>query len=211
MRPSRWSLFFLLIFLPISVSGHLSGCGYTLRSTSMKSPVLENAGIQKVFIQPVTNNSYKTGAEIVVFNALQKKISAQGELRIVSSEDEADAVLKSTVNNAEYSSISSTAGSSLQPTSISGAFKNYVVASVYSAALKCSFSLVATPNSRIKQTGRHVWGATFDRSKSFQANNEVGVLGTTSAIINDSEFDRTLSDLADGMMIDVYESLLSMF
>jgi hypothetical protein len=177
----------------------------------MKSPVLENAGIHKIYLKPVLNNSYKAGAELVVYNALQKKVMGQGELRLVESEAQADAVINAAVTGADYALLSSTAGSNLEPKSISGAFKNYAVASVYSASLSCSFSLTATERSRVPAGGRRVWGASFARNKAFQANNQIGVLGTTSAIINDSEFERALNDLAEGMMVDVYESLLSMF
>ena len=188
-----------------------TGCGYTLRSTSMKSPVLENAGIQRIFIRPAINNSYKAGVEIVMFNALQKKISAQGEFRVVGSEDQADAILKSTVTNAEYSVLSSTAGSYLDPKSASGVFSNYAVASIYNALLKCDFELQATDRSKVPLKGRRMWTSTFSRTKAFEANNTIDVLGTTSAIINDSEFDHAISDLADSMMVDVYESIFSMF
>ncbi len=199
-QPLIWGLFL-----------SLAGCGYTIRSTSMKSPVLEKAGIHRIYLAPVVNNSYKAGAELVVYNALQKKILGQGELRLVESEEYADAIISASVNGADYSSVSFTSGSNLEPKMTTGSFRNYVVASIYSANLSCAFSLTATERSRVPLDGKGIWSATFSRNKSFQANNQLGVLGTTSAIINDSEFERALADLADGMMVDVYESLLSMF
>ena len=41
--------------------------------------------------------------------------------------------------------------------------------------------------------------------------NQLGVIGNTSALINDSEFERSLADLAASMMGDLHESMLAMF
>mgnify|MGYP001574673287 CR=1 FL=1 len=83
------------------------------------------------------------------------------------------------------------------------------VASEYQASLTAAFALVrrrATPGKKPM-----IWTAPFSRLKRFPANNRLDVLGTTSALINESEFDRALGDLAESMMGDVHESMLSMF
>jgi hypothetical protein len=193
-----------------------TSCGYTLRNTKDRSPVLEAAGIHKVYVQPVTNNSYKAGVEIVVYNALTKKIAAQGELKIVNHESDADAIIRSTVDSADYIIAASTSGSSLAPTNLGAAFSKYSVASIYAATLQCTFHLEPTEATvnRLKMHDNkpaRTWSATFSRSQNFAASNTLGVLGTTSAIINDSEFDSTLSQISDSMMIDVNEALLGMF
>lgn len=196
-----------LVFLMFPL---LSGCGYSLRDSNIRSPIIENAGIRRVYISPFLNNSYKAGAEILVYNALIKRISSQSEVKIVSSKVDADAIISGTVNSADYSPAGFTAGSNLEPKALGGSFKNVEVASVYSAALSCSFQMEARGESA-KRTNGKVWGASFSRSKSFPGNNQLGVFGTTSAIINDSEFDRALSDIAENMMTDVHEALLGMF
>jgi hypothetical protein len=69
------------------------------------------------------------------------------------------------------------------------------------------------PYSRLKQKVRrpYAWSSHFTRSKPFPASNQLDVPGTTSVQINDSEFERTLAELARSMMADVHESMLSMF
>lgn len=213
------SRLFLSLFLSLTLL--LNGCGYTIQGTKSRSPVLENAGIRKIYVRPVLNNSYKAGVEITVYNALVKKIASRDQVKLVHSEKDADAVLIAIVNSADYISISSTAGSNLEPKTQSEPLKNLAVASVYSARLDCGFSLESSsptslapssaPSSADPSSKTKEWTASFSRSKSFPANNQVGVPGTTSAIINDSEFDRAIADLAESMMIDVHESLISMF
>jgi hypothetical protein len=56
-----------------------------------------------------------------------------------------------------------------------------------------------------------LWSGGFSKSKPFPANNQLGVFGTTSALINESEFDRVLRDLAEGIAADMHESMLAGF
>ena len=73
-------------------------------------------------------------------------------------------------------------------------------------------SLDATKLAQMKVPKRSViWSSTFSRSKPFPGANQLDVPGTTSSLINDSEFDRALSDLSRSMMDDVHESMLAMF
>jgi hypothetical protein len=63
-----------------------------------------------------------------------------------------------------------------------------------------------------KPSGRvALWSMGFSKQKTFPGANQVDVPGTTSVLINDSEFNRALSDLARNMMEDVHESMLAMF
>ncbi len=56
-----------------------------------------------------------------------------------------------------------------------------------------------------------LWSAGFTRSKKFNANNRLLVLGTTSSLINESEFERKLVELSESMMSDVYAALITRF
>ena len=56
-----------------------------------------------------------------------------------------------------------------------------------------------------------LWSSSFARSRPFPANNQIGAFGTTSALINESEFDRSLKDMAESMMADVNEAMFAMF
>ena len=182
-----------------------SACGYTLQNS--KNPALTKEGIHKIYVEPLVNNTYKAGVENTVYNALVKKISSHEHVKLVRSAEDADAVIKGTVASAEYTSSALTTASQLAP--IGTGPSNILVASQYNALLTCTFDLY-----RAKKDGTHgdyLWGSQFSRTKFFPANTQLGTLGTTSALINDSEFDRTLSDLAESMMSDVHESMLGLF
>jgi len=182
----------------------LLACGYTLKQSTTRSPLLVREGVHKVYIAPVKNNSYKPGVEITVYNELLKYVSSQDEVELVLSPDEADAIISGAVGGADYSPSGYTDASSLEPTSIGEQFQRFLVPSIFTASLSCTFNLQTSVKNK-------TWGASFSRSKTFSANNQLGVLGTTSSIINDSEFDRALSDLAKSMMSDVHESLMARF
>lgn len=64
---------------------------------------------------------------------------------------------------------------------------------------------------KLKQPLETLWSARFSRTDTFQANNQLGVLGRTSELINDSEFERALKDMAESMMPDVHVALLERF
>lgn len=55
------------------------------------------------------------------------------------------------------------------------------------------------------------WSAGFGRSMTFAATNQLDVPGTTSVLINESNFDRTLADMAHLMMYDMNEALFNAF
>lgn len=56
-----------------------------------------------------------------------------------------------------------------------------------------------------------IWSGGFGGSKEFPGNTKTGVLGTTADLINESEFDRALWDLAQAMTTEVHESMMAMF
>ncbi|MGE0615162.1 MAG: LPS assembly lipoprotein LptE [Bacteriovoracia bacterium] len=171
------------------------------------NPVLASRGVKKVYIQPIRNETYKAGVENVLYNAVLKRISTHAQVKIVHNREDADAILTGIVEAAAYNAAAGTNVRNLpgasptfqaQPVPID-------VASVYGANLACTFALSRTKNDE------RLWGSGFSRSRTFPANNQLGVLGTTSALINDSEFDRAISELADEIAGDVHESMFSMF
>lgn len=183
----------------------LSGCGYSF--ISAHSPLFEQEGVHKIYVAPVLNNTYKPGVENVVYNALVKVISAHHRVILVQNKLDADALLQGTVANAQSGAIAGTNASSLKPSGIGK--PDVQVATIYSALLACQFFL-------IKQGGKPranpvLWSSSFSRSKPFPAANQLGPMGTTSALINDSELDRVLYDMAQNMMEEVHESMLGMF
>lgn len=184
------------------------GCGYTLQG--VHSQILEKEGIRRIFIAPVINNSYKSGVENQVYNALLKKLANQYSIIFVRSPEEADAVLQGVVQSALYAMSAPTTGDQL-PKSPGGTgdFSKIQIASVYQSRLDCSFSLVR----RNPPSGKpaEVWNVSLSRTLPFPGANQLGALGTTSALINESEFDRSLSEMAQAMALDVRESILNRF
>jgi hypothetical protein len=182
-----------------------AGCGYTLQGS--RSPLLEKEGIRRVFVAPLVNDTFKPGVEGVVYNALIKTLAAHRRVVLVQHRADADAVLTGTVTAAGSAISASTEARNLNPSGIGPS--DIRVATEYSATLGCSFKLVRErPRPGKAPT---VWQSGYTRSKPFPGANQLGVLGTTSALINESEFDRALFDLANSMMADVHESMLAMF
>jgi hypothetical protein len=187
------------------------GCGYTLQNS--KSPLFEKEGVSRIYVKPVINNSYKAGVENMVYNALMRSLSASRRVVLVHDPEQSDAVLQGTVVTAD-----AIPGPTAQSENLSKKATNRVDLSIptgipvtteYTAALTVNFSLTRTKPSLKKRN--NIWSANFDRRQPFPAANQLGPVGTTSALINDSQFDRALSELAQKMMVDVNESMLGMF
>ena len=188
----------------------LTGCGYTFQRA--QSTVYEKQGVRKIFVAPLLNNTYKAGAENLLYNAAVKKIAMFRSFTIVSHQEDADAILKGRVTAADYGVDGSTAANQLFGNDKIPAERHVSsgisVATGYSATLGCSFSLIRLVDNK---EGTGLWAGSFSKSLHFPANNQLDVFGTTSALINESEFERALRDLADSEMGDLYESMFMQF
>lgn len=197
---------FLIFSLPMLVS---FGCGYTFQNSHNALYLKED--VQKIWVAPIVNATFKPGIENQVYNHLVRTLVAHKKVTLVQNIEEADAILSGTVGGASYGGSAGTAVSSLYPTPLGGSLPTapYTVFTEYVASLSCSFSL-----SRIREkpgkTG-YIWSAGFSRSKPFPGANQLDIPGTTSPLINESEFDRALLDLVRSMMDDVHESMVAMF
>ena len=189
------------------------GCGYTLQNS--RSELLEKEGIRTVYVRPLINSTFKPGIENVVYNALIRTLISHQKVKLVQDPAVADALLEGTVGVAQFSISSPTSATELKPKlgkvlpHSNVDLNNILVASVYSADLGCAFTL----NRRVTPMGKNkvLWSSSFSRSKPFSAANQLDVPGTTSALINESEFERALGEMATNMMDDVHESMLAMF
>ncbi len=188
--------FFLLI--------GMSGCGYTLQNTRTNS--LKEVGIEKIYVRPVKNLSYKPGVENVFYNELVQTLLAGRRVKLVDRPEQADAILESTVEKALYAPSATTSANSIFPTSVS--VLQITVATEYQANVVATFRLVRSKNGL---DGDVVWDSQFSRSRRFAANNQKIQYGTTSGLINESEFERTLVEVTHGMMQDVHESMVARF
>lgn len=182
----------------IGFLGILSGCGYALQTS--KNPLLEKEGIKRIYVEPFLNHSFKAGVDQVVHNVLVKTLSSHRRVALVEHPEDADALLKGVVTSADY-----------LPAELKGVPVTGVnVASDYSATLNCSFTLWR--RRPVKGKRDVIWAATYVRGpKRFPGANQLDVLGTTSSLINETEFERVLGDLATSMMEDLHESMLAMF
>lgn len=222
---ARW-LGFPHPLLPIALlplAQAFSGCGYSLQS-SYHSDALEKDGIHRIYIAPVVNNTYKTGVESVVYNATVRALTTFKGYKIVKNPAQADAILSSSVDGAVSQVGSPVTANQLNPGPLQNAaarFADVLVASTYNAVLTCTFTLARggpKPDKNIKPKylppglrNPVVWASTITRMKPFPGSNQLGVLGDTSPLINDSEFDRALLDLAQQTASDVREGIISRF
>lgn len=181
-----------------------SGCGYTLQNSRSNS--LREVGVEKIYVSPVNNRTYKPGVENLFYNELIQILRAGRRVKIVDRPELADAILEADVLTAVYSPTATTSANSVFPTDVAAI--QITVATEYQADVGCAFRL-----SRQKAgfaTDR-VWESTFNRSRRFAGNNQKVEFGTTSGLINESEFERTLREIAHGMMQDVHEAMLARF
>ncbi len=210
----------LRILALIAVLGAAS-CGYSWQRA--ESAYLKTLNVASVYVEPTANASYKPGAESVIHNALLKTLLARKSLKLVSKPEDADAILKSTVTQASFSP-AGTANANykdfdplqlIPDNSLPGpenknesGFAYMSIATLYAGTLGASFSL-----SRL-EGGKEVkvlWTDSESRAKVFPANNLLDVAGTTSALINESEFDRALQELAVQIAADAHDSLVAAF
>ena len=188
------------------VLGLFAGCGYTLQNS--KKAVLNREGITKIYVSPLANNTFKPGVENLVYNELIKALASHGRVTVVHREEEADATLTGTVSDASYSVTAGTDSNSIFPSTRTAAIE-ITIATEYQATMSCNFTLERLARSS-RPPGK-VWNSSFVRTKKFPGNNQKDEFGTTSSLINESEFDRALHDIAASMMGDVHESMLAMF
>jgi hypothetical protein len=184
--------------------GSAAGCGYALENSRSNS--LREVGVSRVYVSPVKNRTYKPGVENLVYNELVQALLVGHRLKLVDRPEVADAILESSVDNATYTPTATTSADSIFPTTVSAI--QITVATEYQADVRCSFRLKRQKNGVGAET---IWESDFSRSKRFAGNNQKVEYGTTSGLINESEFDRTLKEVAHGMMQDVHEAMVARF
>jgi len=189
----------------LGVALTLSSCsGYGLRGTDR--PFFERENIKSLYVAPVRNDSFRPGVEIMMYNAVRKRYAAGGYVRIVDQKNLADATLQAVVTQAEGTPGGAIRADQLAQADVTArtAPRDLQIASNYNVSLGVNFALV---NAK----GRQLWGTGITRSKVFQASTYFGSLGNTSALINDSMFESTLSELAVRVVTDAEESMNAFF
>ena len=185
-------------------TGVIPGCGYHMRGE--ERPFFKKNGITTLYVFPVRNKSYKAGIEITVYNALRKRFSEGGYLRIVDQPENADASILATINTAEYGPMAITTVDKIAGAGSGNALgpSNVQIASSYNVGLSVNFLLTS-------KQGKIIWSDTIGNNKSFAASNYLGTLGSTSALINEGEFERILTDLSETISANAEESINALY
>ncbi len=200
----------------------VGGCGYRLATS--RNAVLESQGIRTVYVAPVRNDSFKSGAENVVYNEVLRMLASTRTLRMVNRPEDADVILRGTVIDASYVASSQTGADTLSKglAGISEAERATLngrpIAAQYLASLGVAFRLERPPaGPSAPLTGGAapspvvVFARDFRRQRPFPSNNQLRAYGTTAALLNDSEFDRALRENAAALSFDLFESMLAVF
>ena len=180
----------------------VGGCGYHMRGVDR--PFFKSRDLKTLYVHPVLNNSYKAGVEISVYNAIRKRFAQGGYIRLVTSLSDADASIQATVLTASYSPQAVTTADKLAYVGVSKGPSTVQIASSYQVSLNVQFEMVDRSKKRL-------WSDTVSRSKGFPASTYMGTLGTTSALINEGAFERTLQELSVVVATDAEESVNSIF
>ncbi len=179
----------------------IGSCGYTLRGNARE--FFNQNGIRTLYVAPVRNLSYKPGVEIVIYNALRKRIAQGGYVRIVDQPGQADAEIEAKVLDASYAPSGITTADQIAP--VQTGPSNVQIASAYAVNLRVAFELFQAGNRK------RLWGDTVTRQKTFTASTYLGSLGSTSALINEGDFERSVGELAVSLVTDAEESMNSVF
>ena len=184
-----------------------SSCGYQLRGNTR--PFFDRNQIHNLYVEPVKNNSYKAGVEITVFNALRKRIALGGYVRIVDKESLADAKFISTVMATSYVPSAITTADQIPtgdtPSAMRKELGNVQSATVYAVSLTVRFLLKQIHPDKV------LWRDEISRSKNFPATIFLGATGSTAALINESVYEKILSELAASLVTDAEESINTIY
>lgn len=191
------------LFLVLAL-GAFSGCGYSFENSKTNS--LKEVSVERIYVEPVKNLSYKAGVENLFYNELIQALLAGNRVKLVDHPELSDAVLSASIQSAKYIPSATTSAGSIYPTAVTAI--QITVATEYQADVSCNFTLKRQKNGVGTDT---LWESGFSRSRRFAGNNQKIEYGTTSGLINESEFDRTLKEIAHGMMQDVQEAMVARF
>jgi len=167
-------------------------------------PFFKLHDMHTLFVYPVQNNSYKAGVEITFYNALRKRFSQGGYIKIVDKAEQADALIAAVVQEAIYTPADTTTADKIANMGANPGPGTVRIASSYQVSMKVQLTLT-------DKKQKSLWSDVVAKNKSFAASNYLGALGSTSALINEGEFERTLSDLAVGIATDAEESINTIF
>ena len=180
----------------------VSGCGYSWQATN--NP-WKSQGIEKVYVNIMTNNSLRAGVEVPFTSAFVKAFSRGNKLKVVSSEADADAVLEATIESVDTTISSATTVPSLTTEKEASELSDMVIATEYAASASVSVRLQRTRDKVI------LISQNMARTKIYPSNNRFGLSGTTSVLINESQQQLALNEIAAVIAGDAYDTMLESF
>lgn len=179
-----------------------TSCGYSFQGNH--NP-LKDIGIEKVYVAEFQNDSYRPGIEHLFTTAMIREIQKSRVFRLVSSEEDADAILQGRVTSAD-TAVSST---TTVKRSVSDSTPVYVAAE-YSASVGCEVLLVDRRKNVIFQQSV-ADSKVFPAASIVDETTSPGDKRATGPLINDSEQRLAVQFLASQMMASVYQRMIDTF
>lgn len=177
----------------------LCGCGY--RFIGQTNP-LDNYGLRKIYIPTAVNHSREPGLEYFVATSFRNTFSHARGLEVVSNQDDADAILHTTV-----SSINSLPGSTLvgtKDTENAGGLPEEVT-------LAKTFTTEMTITANLTSKGKTIWNGTINRSRTFEGSTHLDSLRSSNALTNDSRESITIQLLCNDIATQIRDQLMEAF
>lgn len=201
--------YFLKIVILSFLLSFIISCSYKFQSAV--NPWQEHS-IKTVYINIITNNSLRSGEEVHFTSAFVKTFSRGNKLKVVNDSKSADLVVNAAIENIASTISSSTNVPTLTQDKIaSQTLSDMVVATEYAATATVSVQLTKGENNHNPKVPAVLLVQNFTRQKIYPANTQFGLPGTTSVLINDSQFQMALNEIATGISADAYDTMLEYF
>lgn len=172
----------------------LSACGYHFQG---RDNPLKEMGVEKIYVAQFRNSTFRPGVEQLFSTAMMREIQKSRSFQLVSSEEQADAVLTGEVATAD-ATLSSSKSVEISPG------KNVDVATEYNSGVSCQITLK-------DRRERVIFSQSVSGNKIFPGATNKGEQSATNSLVNDSEQRLAIQFLASEMMASVYQRMIDTF
>lgn len=180
------------------------GCGYSWQGNA--NPWAAK-GVKTIYVRSLRNDTLHSGAEVSFTSALVKVLSRGTKIQLVADEKLADGVIEGTVDtilNAP-SGPGTTVGQLTKNPSQIGTLADVPIAGDYIATASITVTLLRNSDHST------LWHQGFTQSKIYPGNNRYGASGNTSALINASQQQFAINEIAQFIARDVYDAMFEAF
>ncbi len=197
------------IFSLLVIFAVMNACAYRFQGS--ENPWREKS-VENVYINIMTNNSLRAGEEVPFTSAFLKTFSRGNKLKVVNDSKQADIVVNATIESIASNVSSSTNVPTLtQDKLASQTISDMVIATEYAATATVSVQLTKGEASTNPKLPPILLVQNFSRVKIYPGNSQFGLPGSTSVLINDSQFQMALNEIAQGIAADAYDTMLEYF